>query len=62
MNELVGFGRIMNELAGSVVNWEIAVRLGQSLEITDGLWELVAVVVAAGEGLAEQPAAQAARS
>jgi hypothetical protein len=52
----------MNELAGSVVNWEIAVRLGQSLEITDGLWELVAVVVAAGEGLAERPAAQAARS
>ena len=28
---------------------ELAWRLGQSLEITDGLWELVPVVVAAGE-------------
>jgi len=38
----------------------MAVRLGQSLEITDALWELVPVVVAAGERVDERAAAQAA--
>lgn len=49
-----------NAIAGSAVGWEMAVRIGQSLEITDALWELVPVVVAAGERVDERPAPQAA--
>lgn len=49
-----------NAIAGSAVSWEMAVRIGQSLEITDALWELVPVVAAAGERVDERPAAQAA--
>jgi hypothetical protein len=49
-----------NTMASPAVGWEMAVRLGQSLEITDGLWELVPVVVAAGDRVDERPAAQAA--
>jgi hypothetical protein len=49
-----------NAIAGSAVGWEMAVRIGQSLEITDALWELVPVVAAAGERVDELPAAQAA--
>jgi hypothetical protein len=36
-------------LSGSDRASELALRLGQSLEITDGLWKLVPTVVAAGE-------------
>jgi len=50
----------MNVIAGSAVSWEMAVRLGQSLEITDSLWDLVPVVVAAGEQVDERSATQAA--
>jgi hypothetical protein len=50
----------MNAIAGSAAGWEMAVRLGQSLEITDALWELAPVVVAAGERVDERPAVQAA--
>ena len=49
-----------NAIAGSAVSWEMAVRIGQSLEITDALWELVPVVAAAGGRVDERPAAQAA--
>jgi hypothetical protein len=49
-----------NSIAGSVVGWEMALRIGQSLEITDALWDLVPVVVAAGERVDELSAAQAA--
>ncbi len=49
-----------NAIAGSAVGWEMAVRIGQSLEITDALWDLVPVVVAAGERVDELSAAQAA--
>jgi hypothetical protein len=38
-----------NAIAGSAVGWEMAVWIGQSLEITDAPWDLVPVVVAAGE-------------
>ena len=55
-----GLAATMNVIAESAVGWEMAVRLGQSLEITDALWELVPVVVAAGERVDERPAAQAA--
>jgi hypothetical protein len=34
---------------GSATREEMAVRLGQALELTDALWELIPVVVAAGE-------------
>jgi hypothetical protein len=47
-------------IAGSAVSWEMAVRIGQSLEITDALWDLVPVVVAAGKRVDELSAAQAA--
>ncbi len=50
----------MNVIAGSAVSWEMAVRLGQSLEITDALWDLVPVAVAAGEQVDERSATQAA--
>lgn len=42
---------LMGTIAGSPMNWELSVRLNQSLEITDGLWELVPVVVASGEAI-----------
>ena len=47
-------------IASSAVGWEMAVRLGQSLEITDALWELVPVVVTAGERVDKRPSAKAA--
>lgn len=50
----------LHAIAGSAVGWEMVVRLGQSLEITDALWELVPVVVAAGGRVDERPAVQAA--
>jgi hypothetical protein len=40
---------LIARLSGSDRASELALRLGQSLEITDGLWELVPVVVAAGK-------------
>jgi hypothetical protein len=49
-----------NAIEGSVVGWEMAVRIGQTREITDALWDLVPVVVAAGERVDELSAAQAA--
>jgi hypothetical protein len=50
----------MDTIAGSPVNWELGVRLNQSLEITDGLWELVPVVAGSGEAIDERPAAELA--
>lgn len=49
----------MNTIAGSPVNWELSVRLNQSLEI-DGLWELVPVVVGSGAAIDARPAAELA--
>jgi hypothetical protein len=40
---------LIARLSGSDRASELALRLGQSLEITDGLWELVPAVVAAGK-------------
>ena len=34
----------MGAMTASSVNWELGVRLNQSLEITHGLWELVPLV------------------
>lgn len=50
----------MGAIADSPVNWELSVRLNQSLEITDGLWELVPVVVASCEAIDARPAAELA--
>jgi hypothetical protein len=58
--DMPGLAAAMNAIAGSAAGWEMAVRLGQSLEITDALWELAPVVVAAGERVDERPAVQAA--
>lgn len=41
---------VMSSILGSAHGWEMMVRLGQSLELTDALWDLVPVVLAAGEG------------
>lgn len=41
---------MMSSILGSAHGWEMMVRLAQSLELTDALWDLVPVVVAAGEG------------
>jgi hypothetical protein len=49
-------------LAHSARATELAVRLGQSLEVTDGLWELVPVVVAAGSAQDQRPPADVADS
>jgi hypothetical protein len=51
---------LMGTIAGSPVNWELSVRLHQSLEITDGLWELVPVVVGSGAAIDARPAAELA--
>jgi hypothetical protein len=58
--DLDALAEAANAIAGSAVSWEMAVRIGQSLEITDALWDLVPVVVAAGERVDARPAAQAA--
>jgi hypothetical protein len=52
------FARVLESARGS----EMAVRLGQSLEVTDGLWELVPIVVAAAEAHERRPPAQVADS
>lgn len=52
------FARVLGSNRGS----EMAIRLLQSLEITDGLWELVPVVVAASQAHEQRPAAQVADS
>ena len=50
----------MGAMTASSVNWELGVRLNQSLEVTDGLWELVPLVVASGEAIDDRPAAELA--
>lgn len=40
-------------MASSTVSFEMAVRLGESLEVTDGLWDLVAVVAADSNPVAQ---------
>lgn len=52
------FARVLESGRGS----EMAVRLRQSLEITDGLWELVPVVVAASQAHERRSPAQVADS
>ncbi len=41
---------MITAIYGSPHGWEMVVRLGEGLELTDALWGLVPVVVAAGEG------------
>jgi hypothetical protein len=58
--DLEALAATANAIAGSAVSWEMAVRIGQSLEITDALWELAPVLAAVGERVDERPGAQAA--
>ena len=51
---------LIARLSGSDRASELALRLGQSLEITDGLWELVPVVVAAGKAHDQRSPAEVA--
>jgi hypothetical protein len=53
---------LVAQLSGSGRASELALRLGQSLEVTDGLWKLVPVVVAAGETHDRQSPAEVADS
>jgi hypothetical protein len=50
----------MGAMTASSVNLELGVRLNQSLEVTDGLWELVPLVVASGEAIDDRPAGELA--
>jgi hypothetical protein len=43
-----GVAGIAATLMNSPLNWEMTVRAGQALELTDGLWELVPSVVTTG--------------
>jgi len=54
-NEPIDFAAVLAKITGSSRGSEMAVRLQQSLEITDGLWELVPVVVAATEAHGQRP-------
>jgi hypothetical protein len=54
------FAELIARLSGSDRATEMALRLGQSLEITDGLWELVPIVVAAGKAHDERSPAEVA--
>jgi hypothetical protein len=47
-------------ITGSAHGWEMWVRLGQSVELTDALWELVPVVVAAGQAHDQMTAVEVA--
>jgi hypothetical protein len=51
---------LIERVSGSARATELAVRLGQSLEVTDGLWELVPIVVAAGQAHDQRSPAEVA--
>jgi hypothetical protein len=51
---------IFSNILASPVSSELSYRLEQSLEVTDALWELVPIVVAAGQQHDQQPPAEAA--
>lgn len=61
-SEPIDFAAVLAKITGSNQGPEMAIRLYQSLEVTDGLWELVPVVVAASEAHAQRPAAEVADS
>lgn len=61
-DERDAFAELIARLSGSDRAAELALRLGQSLEITDGLWELVPVVVAAGKAYDQLSPAEVADS
>jgi hypothetical protein len=51
---------LVSAIYGSLHGWEMVIRLGQALELTDALWELIPVVAAAGGEHDGMPAADAA--
>jgi hypothetical protein len=59
-DERDAFAELIVRLSGSYRASELALRLGQSLEVTDGLWELVPVVVAAGKAHDQRSPAEVA--
>ena len=61
-SEPIDLAAVLAKITASNRGSEMTVRLYQSLELTDGLWELVPVVVAASEGHAQRPAAELADS
>jgi len=61
-SEPIDLAAVLAKITASSRGSEMAVRLYQSLELTDGLWELVPVVVAASEAHAQRPAAEVADS
>lgn len=54
------FAELIARLSSSDRASELTYRLSQSLEVTDGLWELVPVVVAAGKGHDQRSPAEVA--
>jgi hypothetical protein len=56
----VSLAELIGRVSGSARATELAVRLGQSLEVTDGLWELVPIVVAAGQAHDQRSSAEVA--
>lgn len=52
-SEPIDLAAVLAKITPSGRGPEMAARLSQSLEVTDGLWELVPVVVAASEAHAQ---------
>ncbi len=61
-NEPIDLAAVVAKIAKSSRGPEMAMRLQQSLEMTDGLWELVPVVVTVAEAHGQRPAAEVADS
>lgn len=61
-DEQDALAELIARLSGSDRAAEMALRLGQALEVTDGLWELVPVVVAAGKAHDQRSPAEVADS
>jgi hypothetical protein len=61
-SEPIDLAAVLAKITASGRGPEMAVRLHQSLELTDGLRELVPVVVAASEAHTQRPAAEVADS
>ena len=61
-NEPIDLAAVVAKIAESSRGSEMAMRLQQSLEMTDGLWELVPVVVTVAEAHGQRPAAEVADS
>jgi hypothetical protein len=62
VNEPIDLAAVLAKIIGSSRGPEMAMRLHQSLEMTDGLWELVPVVVAASEAHGQRSPAEVADS